>query len=90
MPELPPPAAAPEVVCCICGQLWDARDPGITYRSIDRRWWCADDQACLEWASRAAILAASPVRTDPATLAKMYRALDASWAALWARMGWNA
>ena len=79
----------PEVTCCVCGARWQAADPGVKYRSLDRRWWCTDDTACLEWASRAAILAANPVRTDPGDLAKMYRALDESWSRLWDRMGWD-
>lgn len=34
------------VVCAICWQEWDPRDPAVQYRSLDRKWWCADETAC--------------------------------------------
>ncbi len=85
MPEI----ARAEVTCCVCGQLWDARDPGVAFRSCDRRWWCTSERACLEWARRAAILAAAQVRTAPEDMARMYAALAESWDRLWDKMGWD-
>ncbi len=90
MPDHAP--ASLEVLCCVCGQLWDARDPGIAYRSLDRRWQCADGHACLAWARRAVLLHASlerSPRTSTEDMARMWAALAESWAALWARMGWD-
>lgn len=86
---MPEPAPVPEVLCVICRQLWDARDPGVMYRSLDGKWWCADERACIDWARRAEILRASQVTAPPETLAAMYRALDDSWNRLWERMGWD-
>lgn len=90
---MPEPVTAPaEVQCCVCGQLWDARDPGILYRFLDSRWWCADEQGCLEWATRRSlartVLEALPeISSDD--MARMRRALDNAWARLWTRMGWD-
>lgn len=75
--------------CCVCEQSWDPASPAVTYRSLDRKWWCADETACTDRAARREALAAAGVRTDPATLAAMRRALEESWARLWARTGWD-
>ena len=85
MPEI----AHAEVTCCVCGQLWDARDPGVAYRSYDRLWWCTDGKACLEWGSRAALLLAAEISTAPEDMTRMYQALDQAWTLLWDKMGWN-
>lgn len=77
------------VTCRVCGEPWHPADPGVGYRSLDHQWWCADETACTERASRREIMAAAGVRSDPATLAAMYRALDESWNRLWAEMGWD-
>jgi hypothetical protein len=45
-----------EVACCICGQVWDPRDPGVLYRSLDRAWWCDDETACTDRRARADIV----------------------------------
>ena len=48
------------VFCCICGQPWDSSFPAVEYRSLDRKWWCADETACTARRARAeAILQAA-------------------------------
>jgi hypothetical protein len=80
--------AAPNVTCCICGQLWNPADPRVDYRSIDRRWWCADETDCTDRRARMARLEAHGTSTPPGTLAAMYRALDQVWAEL-EQQGWR-
>ena len=64
-------------VCCICGRVWDAMDPGVQYRSLDLKWWCTDETSCTSTA--AANEAATGHRTtSPETLAAMWAALDAA------------
>jgi hypothetical protein len=45
------------------------------YRSLDKKWWCADERLCLTR------VAAAPA-TAPQDIAAMYRALDTVWASL--------
>lgn len=58
----PSPLAVP---CCVCGHTWPASDPGVLYRSGDRRWWCADEVACR--------------RRKDGTVGRMQLALRACW-----------
>jgi hypothetical protein len=60
---------------------WHPANPGVMYRSLDKKWWCADEKLCL------ARVAAAPA-TDPQDIAAMYRALDQVWADLEAN-GWR-
>jgi hypothetical protein len=77
--------AAPNVTCCICGQLWNPADTRVDYRSLDRRWWCADETDCT---ARRARIEAQAIATPAADLAAMYRALDQVWAEL-EQQGWK-
>jgi len=74
-------AAAVTVFCCICGHAHDATSPAVEYRSLDRKWWCADETGCTDRAARGQ-LTAELAATPAADLAAMYRALDTVWAAL--------
>lgn len=65
------------VACCCCGVLWQASDRGVSYRSIDHRWWCTDFLACKARREHARLT----------VVAAMYRALDAAWESL-AKDGW--
>lgn len=89
MPE--PVLVPPAVRCCVCGKLWESQDPGVLYRSADHRWWCAAEITCRRRARAADALAAGVVTalTSSEDMAAMFRALDDSWARLWARMGWD-
>lgn len=64
------------VTCCVCLVRWDPADPGVSYRSIDNRWWCTNYRACKDRKQHAEDVAA------------MYRALDAVWDQL-ERDGWR-
>ena len=68
------------VFCAICGQGFSPMNKAVGYRSLDRRWWCADETDCTDRAARQAITAAMAQVADTA-------ALDQSWASLKAE-GW--
>ena len=75
------------VYCCICGIACDPSDPAVTYRSLDRKWWCADETDCTDRAARASLaLLADQARAGE--LADMDRALESVWADLEAN-GWK-
>lgn len=57
------------VRCCLCGLSWLPSQPGILYRSADRRWWCRNELACRQREARRA-----------EELAAMQRGLDRVWA----------
>jgi hypothetical protein len=80
--------AARRVACCICGALHDPRDPAVSYRSLDKKWWCADETACTERRALAEVAGHAGITTPAGDLAAMYRALDAVWADLEAN-GWR-
>lgn len=44
--------ASVNVTCTICGKIWPAADPGVSYRSLDRLWWCTDETPCTALAAR--------------------------------------
>lgn len=62
------------VACAICQHKWNPEDRGVSYRSGDLRWECADEIACLE---RRRVL-----------IAKMQAGLDRVWQEL-AAAGWD-
>ena len=33
--------------CQICGRVWDARDPGVTYHYDSGTWECHDEDECF-------------------------------------------
>ena len=72
----------PVVFCCICGEPWEATDPGVQYRSLDRRWWCTDETSCTSRRARGEAVMTAEQETA------MLRALDEVWAELEAR-GWK-
>ena len=74
---MPSPAT---VSCCICGQAHDARAIPATalYHSEGRKWFCADEIACVMRAS----INEQPSRQWLADTAAMQRGLDAAWASL--------
>ena len=65
------------VVCCLCGEPWEASSTGVLYRSADRRWWCRNELACRR-----------RERQHQAEVAAMLRALDEVWAVL-EESGWR-
>jgi len=66
------------VTCCICGVLWNPADRGVSYRSIDHKWWCTSYTACQARVEHAR-------RTD---VARMFAALDQVWDQL-EKDGWK-
>jgi hypothetical protein len=73
---------SPVVCCVVCGTMYEACDRAVSYRSLDRDWWCADQDACTARARDQAIaaeLAEMAARRDPAEMAAMYRALESVW-----------
>jgi hypothetical protein len=73
------------VSCCICGKKHDPFSPAVEYRSLDAKWWCADETACTDRAARRELTLAAAQSWE---LAAMYRALDRAWADLEAN-GWK-
>ena len=64
----------PELIvvrCCICDLSWLPAQPGVLYRSADRRWWCRNERECR-----------NRVRLRALELAAMQRGLDRAWSAL--------
>jgi hypothetical protein len=68
------------VACIICGVLWDAADPGVSYRSIDHSWWCANFRCCNTRVEHS--------RQRSLEIAKMFAALDSVWDQL-EKDGWK-
>jgi hypothetical protein len=71
--------------------MYEAADKAVSYRSLDRDWWCADQDECTARARELAIaaeLAGMAARRDPAEIAAMYRALEDAWNQLEAN-GWR-
>ena len=77
------------VQCAVCGQLHNPMDPAVHYRSLKpdgqpdapggMKWQCADERACHGRAI---------ARTTDLDRRRMFRALDAAWAAL-EKNGWR-
>lgn len=42
-----------DLSCCVCHKTWAATSPGISYRSLDGRWWCASAADCGRRLARA-------------------------------------
>ena len=42
-----------DVTCCVCRKTWSAESPGISYRSLDGRWWCTSATSCTRRYARA-------------------------------------
>ena len=68
------------VTCCVCGAQYRPGHPAVQYRSLDRKWWCADEQACTARARAAA--------APSAPLAVMYAEIDAAWERI-IKEGWT-
>ena len=82
-----PPVLAPVwVFCCVCGQAHDARRVPATahWHSEGRKWWCADEVACI---MRATINEQS-AQEWMADTAAIQAALTSVWASLDAD-GWK-
>jgi hypothetical protein len=80
--------AARRVTCCICGIQRDPTSRAVSYRSLDKKWWCADETACTERRALAEITGRGGTGAPAADIAAMYRALNQVWAGL-EKNGWE-
>ena len=72
------------VFCCVCGTPFSTGNPAIEYRSLDRRWWCTDEVACIMRAT----INGQQAQDWMADTAAIQAALTSVWASLDAD-GWK-